>query len=155
MGTPTEAITVYKIQHDQTASSILCRISNPKNKPKYKPSYQQTRLPPTTALSPAYLQKKNKLIKIKQLTPHQDTNTSHTLYEAYTNHWTNQKEERIQPWSLGKGDLKHSKFKKNKIMKRQRNTVQMKKQPRNRGNRQTIWKRIQKNNSKNDQKPLK
>ena len=24
----------------------------------------------------------------------------------------NQKEERIQAWSLGKGDLKHSKFKK-------------------------------------------
>ena len=26
----------------------------------------------------------------------------------------NQKEERIQPWSLGKVDLKHNKFKKNK-----------------------------------------
>ena len=41
----------------------------------------------------------------------------------------NQKEERIQPWSLGKGDLKHNKFKK--IKKRQRKTTQMKEQIRN------------------------
>ena len=42
--------------------------------------------------------------------------TNLTLYEAYTNHQTNlrraetQKKERIQPQSLGKGDLKHNKF---------------------------------------------
>ena len=42
----------------------------------------------------------------------------------------NQKEERIQPRSLGKGDLKHNKLKKKK-MKRQRNTTQMKEQTRN------------------------
>ena len=41
-----------------------------------------------------------------------------------------QKEERIQPWSLRKGDLKQNKFKKMK-MKSQRNTTQMKKQTRN------------------------
>jgi len=41
----------------------------------------------------------------------------------------NQKEERIQPWSLGKGDLKHNKFKKK--MKKQRNTAQMKEKTRN------------------------
>ena len=40
-----------------------------------------------------------------------------------------QKEERIQPWSLGKGDFKHNKLKKK--MKRQRNITQMKKQTRN------------------------
>ena len=40
-----------------------------------------------------------------------------------------QKEERIQHLSLGKGDLKHNKFKK--IMKRQRNTTKMKEQTRN------------------------
>ena len=40
-----------------------------------------------------------------------------------------QQEERIQHLSLGKGDLKHNKFKK--IMKRQRNTTQMKQQARN------------------------
>ena len=39
------------------------------------------------------------------------------------------KEGRIQPQSLGKGDLKHNKLKKEK--KRQRNTAQMKEQPRN------------------------
>ena len=38
-------------------------------------------------------------------------------------------EERIQPWSLGKGYLKHNKLKK--IIKRQRNTTQMKEQTRN------------------------
>ena len=43
----------------------------------------------------------------------------------------NQKEERIQPSSLGKGDLKHSKLKIIIIiMKRQRNTTQMKEQTR-------------------------
>ena len=42
----------------------------------------------------------------------------------------NQKEERIQPLSLGKGDLKHNKFFK-KVMKRQRNTTQMKEEIRN------------------------
>jgi len=39
------------------------------------------------------------------------------------------KEEIIQSWSLGKVDHKHSKLKK--IMKRQRNTTQMKEQTRN------------------------
>ena len=44
----------------------------------------------------------------------------------------NQKEERIQPLSLGKGDLKHGKLKIIIIiMKRQRNTTQMKEQIRN------------------------
>ena len=43
-------------------------------------------------------------------------------------------------------------------MKRQRNTTQMEEQTRNaevqiKGNRQTIWKRIQNNDSKDGQKP--
>ena len=42
----------------------------------------------------------------------------------------NQKEERIQPWRLGIGDLKHSKLKEKKL-KRQRNTTQVKEQTRN------------------------
>ena len=42
----------------------------------------------------------------------------------------NQKEERIQPWSLGKENLKQSKLKKKKN-ERQRNTTQMKGQTRN------------------------
>ena len=73
----------------------------------------------------------------------------------------NQKEKRIQPWSLGKGDLKHNKIQKNN--EKQRNTSQMKEQTRNtevqineeEGNRQTTWKRIQNNDSKGDQKPWK
>ena len=40
----------------------------------------------------------------------------------------NQKEERIQLWSLGKGDLKQNKLKK---MQKQRNTIKMKEQTRN------------------------
>ena len=45
----------------------------------------------------------------------------------------NQKEERIQPWSLRNRYLRHNKFKKKKKRKKnkKRNTVQMKKQPRN------------------------
>ena len=42
----------------------------------------------------------------------------------------NQKEERIQPWSLGKVDLKHNKFKKINNKKAE-NTTQMKQQTRN------------------------
>ena len=37
----------------------------------------------------------------------------------------------MQPCGLGKGDLKHNKFLKIMIMKRQRNTTQMKEQTRN------------------------
>ena len=41
-------------------------------------------------------------------------------------------------------------------MKRQRNTTQMKESPNSwRGNRKTTWKRIQNNDSKDDQKPWK
>ena len=67
-------------------------------------------------------------------------------------------EERIQPWSLGKGDLQH-KFKK--IMKRQKyhineGTHYKHRSPNKwRGNRQTTWKRIQNNDSKDDQKTWK
>ena len=39
-----------------------------------------------------------------------------------------QKEQIIQPWILGKGDLKHNKLKKK--LKRQRNIEQLKKQQR-------------------------
>ena len=58
------------------------------------------------------------------------------LYEAYTDHWTKlrgqkpKERKKIQPGSLGKGDLKHNKLKKI-IMKRWINTTQMKEQTRN------------------------
>ena len=54
----------------------------------------------TTSLSFAHQREKKNLI------------TNLTLYKAYTNHHTNQKEERIQPLTMGKGNLKHNKIKK-------------------------------------------
>ena len=72
--------------------------------------------------------------KEKLTSSHQNANTSHILHKTgpqkNKHHKTgpttptegrNQKEERIQPLSLRKGDLKHSTLKKEK--KRQRNIV--------------------------------
>ena len=66
----------------------------------------------TTSHSPAHQRGHKNLTSF-----HQNASTSHTLHEAHTSYWTNvthegrnQKEERIQPLSLGKGDLKHSKI---------------------------------------------
>ena len=69
-----------------------------------------------------------------------------------------QKQEEIWPCSQWKGDPKHSKLNK---MSRQWNMMQMKKQGKThktekwRGNRQSTWKRIQSNDSKDDQKSWK
>ena len=66
---------------------------------------------------------------------HPNTSTSHIECEAYTIRPTlptkcrNQKEKGIRPWSLGKGDLKYNKIKREK--KRQINIVQMKGHARN------------------------
>ena len=54
------------------------------------------------------------------ISSHQNSSMRHALHKAYTNHWDtlegrNQKEQRIQPQSLGKGGLKHSKFEKKKM----------------------------------------
>ena len=72
-------------------------------------------------------QRKNKPTK----TQHKSL-TIRSLHKPLDQPWEgrNQKEERIQPCSLGKGELKHNNFLK-KIMKRQRNTTQMKEQTRN------------------------
>ena len=83
-------------------------------KEKYKPNHQQTGLPPHTAL-PIREGKKKKL------------STNLTLYEAYTNLWTNlrrketkkKKEFNLEAWEK---ETSNSKFKKKK-MKRQRNTT--------------------------------
>jgi len=99
-------------------------------KQKYKPSHQQTRLPPHSALPTRGKTNKQKL------------STNLTLYETHTNHWTNlrraetkrKKEFNLLQGNnstfldLGKGDLKYNNFKK---MKSQRNTAQMKEQTRN------------------------
>jgi len=51
-------------------------------KTKYEPNHQQTELPPHSAL-PIRGEKKKHLPS-----SHQNTSTSYTLHEAYTNHWT-------------------------------------------------------------------
>ena len=94
----------------QNAASSNHRVqdasSKQQTKQKYRPNHQQMGLP-----SPCQPKEKQ--------TSKQKCSTNLTLYEAYTNHWTNlrradQKEERIQPssrkefnfpWSLGKGHL--------------------------------------------------
>ena len=95
---------------------------------------------------------KNKQTK----TQHKSQPNSHKPLDQ-TYEGRNQKEGRIQPWGFRKGDLKHNKLKKI-IMKRQRNTTQMKEQTRNTEvqiNEKEIGylKRIENNDSKDDQKP--
>ena len=76
-------------------------------KQKCKPNNQQTGLPPHSALP--IRGKTNKKIKIQHKS-HPIWNLDKPLDQPYEGR--NQKEERIQPWNLGKGDLKHNKFKK-------------------------------------------
>ena len=80
----------------------------------------------TASLSLAHRGETNKQTKTQHISP---------LDEAYTNQWTNpkraetkrKKEFNLEAWEK---NLKHNKFKK-KIMKKQRNTTQMKEQHRN------------------------
>jgi len=68
--------------------------SKQQTKQKYKPNQQQTGLPPHSALP------------IREKTNKQKLSTNLTLYEAYTNHWTNhsraeikrKKEFNIEAW---------------------------------------------------------
>ena len=81
--------------------------SKQQTKQKYKPNQQQTGLPPHSALP------------IRGKTSKQ-TKTQHKSHPMWSLHkplhkpleGRNEKEERIQPLSLGKGDPKHSKLKK-------------------------------------------
>ena len=77
---------------------------------KYKPNHQKTGLPPHSALS--IRGKTNKQTKIQHKS-HPIGSLHKPLEQPYEDR--NQKEERIQPWSLGKGDLKHRKLKKKKV----------------------------------------
>ena len=127
-----------------------CLIKTTK-KQKYKPNNHQTGLLSHSALP--IRGKTNKQTNKKET--HHRSQSIQSLHKPLdqTLDSRNQKEEIIQTWSSGKGDLKENKFKKN-YMKMQRNTTQMKEQTRNtkcntwRGNRQTTWKRIQNNDSK-------
>ena len=80
--------------------------SKQQTKQEYKHKHQQAGLPHHSALP---IRGKTS----KQKTQHK----SHPTQDLHkpmdqTYEGRNQKEERIQPWSLGKADLKHSKFKK-------------------------------------------
>ena len=78
-------------------------------KQKYKPNHQQTELAPHSALP--IRGKTNKQISKNsaQISPYKKlTQTTGPTLEG-----RDQKEERIQPWSLGKGYLKHKKLKNN------------------------------------------
>ena len=66
------------------------------------------------------------------------------------------------PWSVGKGDLKHNNFKKKKrkrkcreILHEWRSKLETQNPNKWRGNRKITWKRIQNDDSKDDQKPWK
>ena len=112
--TLTNSTQVYKNWHHPTASSTLCRIPHPKNKEgkNTKPIFNRQHY---------YLNQPCPSEEKKKLTCSPwNAGTSQTLHEAYINHWINimmkkkknQKEERILPWSLRKGGLKHNKLKK-------------------------------------------
>ena len=97
--------------------------SKQETKQKYKLSHQQTGLPPRSALP------------IRRKTNKQKLSTNLTLYEAYTNHWTNlrraetkrKKKFNLEAWEKETSNT----ISKNNILKRQRNNTQMKEQTRN------------------------
>ena len=96
--------------------------SKQQTKENYKQNHQQTGLPLHSAL----------LIRGKT---NKKLSTNLTLYEAYTNHWTNirraetksKKEFNPEDWQKETSNTISYK----KIMKRQRNTIQMQEQTRN------------------------
>ena len=98
--------------------------SKQQTKQKYKPNHQQTGLPPHSAF-PIREKTNNK----------QKLTINLTLYEAHTNHWTNlrraetkrKKEFNLEAWEKETSNTISLK----KIMKRQRNTTQMKEKIRN------------------------
>ena len=97
--------------------------SKQQTKQKYKPIHQQTGLPPHSALP------------IRGKTNKQKLSTNLTLYKTYTNHWTNlrraeskrKKKFNLDTWEKETSNTISLKI----IMKRQRNTTQMKEQTRN------------------------
>ena len=98
----------YKTQHHPTTSSTLCRVLNIWTTNKTKKQTQSSADRITTSLSLAHQRKKTNKNSTQILPYKKLTQTTGPNLEG-----RNQKEERIQPWSFGKGDLKHSKLKKN------------------------------------------
>ena len=77
-------------------------------KQKYKPNHQQAGLPPHSGLL-------NRGKTNKQKKTQHKSHPTWSLYKPLDQpeEDRNQKEERIQPWSLGNRDLKQNKLKKN------------------------------------------
>ena len=97
--------------------------SKQQTKQNYKPNHQQTGLPPHSDFP---IRGKTKKQANKQKPQHK----SHPIWSlnkplGQLRDARNQKKEWIQPWNLGKGDFKHNKLER-KMMKRHRNTTQMK-----------------------------
>ena len=105
----------YKTRHHPTTSSTLCRMPHPNNKQNKN-------------TNPIIIRQEYRLTQPCPLEEKQ-TKTQHKSYPIQSSHepldqpleGRNLKEERIQPslrkkinfpWSLGKGDPKHNKFKK-------------------------------------------
>ena len=115
--------------------------SKQQTKQKYKPNHQQTGLAPHSALP--IRGKTNKQTKLS---------TNLAIYEAYTNHSINLRRaetKRKEEFNLEacKKETSNTRSLKN-IMKRQRNTIQMKKQTRNTEvqiNEEEIGKLLKKN----------
>ena len=103
--THTKETTVKKTQHHPTTKSTLCRMPHLNNKQNTNPiiSRQDYHL---TQCFPSEEKQTNK--NSTQISPYKKL----TQTTGPTLGGRNQKEERIQPWSLGKADLKHSKCKK-------------------------------------------
>ena len=82
--------------------------SKQQTKQNYKPNHQQTGVPPHSALPIRGKTNKQTNKNSAQISPYMKlTQTTGPNLEG-----RNQMEERIQPWSLGKGDLKNNKLKK-------------------------------------------
>ena len=115
--------------------------SKQQTKQKYKPNHQQTGSPPHSALP--IRGKTSKQTKRKHSAVSHPIGSSHRPLDQP---WEgrNQKEERIQHWSLGKRDFKHSKLKENNEKSGKyytdEGTNQKHRSPNTwRGNRQTTW----------------
>ena len=106
------ATKVYKTWHHPAASSTLCRTPHPKNiegkntKPIFNRQYYYLNWP-----CPSEEKKKTHLFPMEC---RYKSNSTWSLHKPLDQHYDGkkQKEERILPWSLRKGGLKHNKLKK-------------------------------------------
>ena len=99
--------------------------SKQQTKQKYKPNHQQTGFSPHSALPIRG--------KTNKQTNKQTLSINLTLYEAYTNQWTNLRRaetKRKKEFNLDAWEKKTSNISLKKIRKKQRNTTQMTEQTR-------------------------